>query len=98
MAKLWSCAFFFLLCAATAILAESNTYDYIVVGSGPGGGPLAANLAKAGASVLLLEAGDDQGNNLVEEIAGWFFLTWGDPVLSWNFFVKYHTDDNITRQ
>jgi choline dehydrogenase len=98
MAKLWIVALFVLLTTAITILAESNTYDYIVVGSGPGGGPLAANLAKAGASVLLLEAGDDQGNNLVEEIAGWFFLTWGDPVLSWNFFVKYHTDDNITKQ
>jgi choline dehydrogenase len=47
-----------------------NTYDYIVVGSGPGGGPLASNLTLAGASVLLLEAGDDQGANLDEEIAG----------------------------
>lgn len=98
MAKLWSLAFFFLLFSSTATLAESSTYDYIVVGSGPGGGPLAANLAKAGADVLLLEAGDDTGSNLNEEIAGWFFLTWGDPTLSWNFFVKYHTDDNITKQ
>jgi choline dehydrogenase len=47
---------------------------------------------------LLLEAGDDTGSNLDEEIAGWFFLTWGDPTLSWNFFVKYHSDDNITKQ
>ncbi|KND91020.1 hypothetical protein TOPH_04423 [Tolypocladium ophioglossoides CBS 100239] len=33
------------------------SFDYIVVGSGPGGGPLAVNLAEAGYSVLLLEAG-----------------------------------------
>lgn len=34
-------------------------YDSIIVGSGAGGGPLAANLAKAGFTVLLLEAGGD---------------------------------------
>lgn len=43
---------------------KKETYDYIVVGSGPAGGPLAAELARKGASVLLLEAGDDQGENL----------------------------------
>ena len=32
-------------------------YEYIVVGSGAGGGPVAVNLARAGASVLVLEAG-----------------------------------------
>ena len=39
-----------------------DVYDYIVVGSGPGGGPLASNLARANYSVLLLEAGDQSPN------------------------------------
>src|SRR3954471_2254248 len=34
-------------------------YDYVIVGSGAGGGPLAVNLARAGYSVLVLEAGGD---------------------------------------
>jgi NADPH-dependent 2,4-dienoyl-CoA reductase/sulfur reductase-like enzyme len=41
----------------TATSVDNKTYEYIVVGSGPGGGPIASNLARAGHSVLLLEAG-----------------------------------------
>jgi choline dehydrogenase len=36
---------------------DNATFEYIVVGSGPGGGPIASNLARVGHSVLLLEAG-----------------------------------------
>lgn len=49
--------------AGTLIAAAAESYDYIVVGSGPGGAPLAANLARAGYSVTLLEAGVDLGDN-----------------------------------
>jgi len=69
------------LCA-TAVAAASidnKTYEYIVVGSGPGGGPLASNLARAGHTVLLLEAGDDQTENL--NVSNWvnFNLAGNDP-------------------
>ncbi|KAH8661682.1 hypothetical protein BGZ60DRAFT_530630 [Tricladium varicosporioides] len=82
----------------SAAVASNDTYDYIVIGSGPGGGTLAANLAKAGESVLLLEAGDDQGENLNEIVPGFFPLVKDDPLVRWDFFVKYHTDDAITNK
>lgn len=71
---------------------NSSTYDYIVVGTGPGGAPLAANLARAGHSVLVLEAGDDQTENV--NVSQWlnFNSAGNDPATRWDFFVK-HSDD-----
>ena len=62
MAPLFSIAYLAALlslkaCAAAAV--DNKTFEYIVVGSGPGGGPIASNLARAGHSVLLVEAGYD---------------------------------------
>ena len=67
-----------------------DTYDYIVVGSGPGGAPVASNLAKAGHSVLLLEAGDDQSADISTHI-----LPLGFPQLTnrWDFYVQNYADD-----
>ena len=36
---------------------RQQEYDYIVVGSGAGGAPVAANLARRGFTVALLDAG-----------------------------------------
>ena len=65
--------------ALAAISIDNKTYEYIVVGSGPGGGPLASNLARAGHSVLLLEAGDDQTENV--NVSNWlnFNMAGNDP-------------------
>jgi choline dehydrogenase len=78
--------------AATLVEAIAESYDYIVVGSGPGGAPLAANLARAGYSVTLLEAGVDLGDNRnFSEIAN-FIEAGNDEKSRWDFFVK-HSDD-----
>ena len=44
---------------AKAADPEQSEFDYIIVGSGAGGGPLAARLARAGKKVLVIEAGHD---------------------------------------
>lgn len=67
-------------------------YEYVIIGSGPGGGPLAANLARAGHKVLLLEAGDDQGQNLNEKVPLFSFQSTEDATMRWDYFVKHYSD------
>ncbi|RFU78108.1 choline dehydrogenase, mitochondrial [Trichoderma arundinaceum] len=70
-------------------------YKYVVVGSGAGGGPLAANLARNGHTVLLLEAGDDQGSNLNQQVPAFHFKSTEDERMRWDYFVKHYADDEI---
>jgi choline dehydrogenase len=71
------------LAGAAPAQAAVDEYDFVVIGSGPGGGVLASNLAKAGYSVFLIEAGD----------AG--AATGGGqypPSVTWDFFVQHYPD------
>jgi choline dehydrogenase len=69
----------------------AEDYDYIVVGSGAGGGPLAANLARKGHRVLLVEAGgDDEGDHY--RIPLFHPFASEDPAMRWDFFVRHFED------
>ncbi|KAH7007946.1 GMC oxidoreductase, partial [Microdochium trichocladiopsis] len=83
--------------AATAVsvatAVDLTGYEYVVVGSGAGGGPVAARLAMAGHKTLLLEAGDDQGANVNYTIPAYSARSSEDEALAWNFFVRHYKDD-----
>lgn len=67
-------------------------FDYVVVGAGAGGGPLAANLARRGHRVLLLEAGRDPGHRLTYQIPAWHALASEDPAMRWDYYVDHYDD------
>lgn len=73
-----------LVCIFRTAQATTNTtiedeYDFIVVGSGAGGGPLACRLAEANFKTLLIEAGNDQGENLNTSIPAFQGVVAQDP-------------------
>lgn len=71
------------LVAAQTPPPDGAVYDYIVVGSGPGGGILASNLALAGYSTLLLEAGDNSPSGGFGQYS---------PTVTWDFYVKHYPE------
>ena len=75
----------------------SEEFDYIIVGSGAGGGPLAARLALNGFRVLLIEAGSSgtavsppAASPEVSLVPAFSAVASEGPELSWEFFVKHY--------
>ncbi len=74
---------------------KTSPFDFIIVGAGAGGGPLACRLAEAGHKVLLIEAGPDPKDAGVVHDAPLFHgAATEDPALSWSFSVRHFADDN----
>lgn len=84
-------------CAGPASLTDGATFDYVVIGSGAGGGPVAANLATAGFRVALLEAGGDETNPNYSVPMFHGFAT-EDETFRWDYFVKHYEDPDRRRR
>jgi len=89
---IWALTVGRLALAAPKQVEDGAAFEYIVVGTGPGGGPLAADLARAGHSVLVLEAGDDQLDLDVLKTMYLFNSATNNNSSRWDFFVR-HSDD-----
>ena len=69
-----------------------SEFDFIIVGSGAGGGPLACRLVEAGKRVLLIEAGrDPKSEGEVHDAPGYHGASTENQEMSWQFSVRHYS-------
>ena len=78
--------------------AQEQEWDVVVVGSGAGGGTLAARLAESGLRVFLLEAGGDAPAEGVpgmpedHDVPAFHPFASENPAMRWDFRVRHYAD------
>lgn len=78
--------------------ADASDWDYVIVGSGAGGGTLAARLAEAGMRVFLLDAGGDPRSGDARlpddyDVPAFHAFACENPALRWDFRVRHYADE-----
>ncbi|KXT10920.1 hypothetical protein AC579_3478 [Pseudocercospora musae] len=72
---------------------NGSEYEYVIVGSGAGGGPLAARLALAGHSVLIIEAGHNTTDSLQYNVPALHAVSSEYVEHRWDYWIRHYDDD-----
>ncbi|RCI10043.1 hypothetical protein L249_8503 [Ophiocordyceps polyrhachis-furcata BCC 54312] len=73
-------------------------YDYVVVGSGAGGGVVSSRLAKYGHRVLLIDAGEDLTSTEEYRIPALNLKASELPAMSWDYYVHHYPTLEMQRK